>query len=404
MNNRLLRQIVVSLIVLLATYSQTTKANQNDELNLTNGASIDMNTGDQNKLLQVDESKDISQLLRSNVQHFWTWAKQIAPRQKQFENDFTSPTGIIMGDAHLGNMHPSIDSKTHIMTWKNIDLDDSGIGSFVLDFTHLVLSVKVISKELKIHDMVDAYIKGLNNQAYKLPKSIHKYMNISSEEYEKMRKTYVLNKTKQAKFILKKNAILNFDSSIAGIEKFALEKIIKKNLGEKYSILDLALISKDRGGSAGKKRIWALLQAENELHIFELKELDPSGLGFFQSQLPIEQNFVQNRNYFGYDEQDLPIVQFHNTYFILREKKITLFDVPYNPKTEDDANFLEDLAIWGSYNLGKWHTGQTNSLIYTQAINAKSTEFLVLIKELQKEYRKLVTETFNQNKQEYIRT
>jgi hypothetical protein len=82
----------------------------------------------------------------------------------------------------------------------------------------------------------------------------------------------------------------------------------------------------------------------------------------------------------------LPIVQFDNAKFIIREKKITLFDVPYDPKSKEDEKYLEDLAEWGSYNLGKWHAGQANSQAYTQAVNANSEVFLDLVKKLRKEY------------------
>lgn len=390
MKTKFLSKLLVISLLLTAVSSKSADVVKCSEVDLPKLDIQQIESREQNELQQVKDSKNLSQLLRSNAPHFWTWAKQRMNSLNSLERQLVSFSGIIMGDSHLGNMHPTLDPETGRMIWKNIDLDDSGVGSFAYDFLHFVLSVKVINKDLKIRDQLDAYKKGLNGENFEPPKSIRKLLDISAKEYEEMRSAYVTRKTETGKIKLKKGEVIKFDSKTAGITREDLEKIIKQNLGEKIEVLDLALLPKDRGGSAGKRRIWALLNIEGKQHIFEIKELDHSGLEYFDNQLEIEDNFIQNRNYFGYKEKDLPIVQFDNANFIIREKKITLFDVPYDPKTKEDEKFLEDLAAWGSYNLGKWHAGQANSQAYTQAVNANSEVFLDLVKKLRKEYLKIV--------------
>jgi hypothetical protein len=360
----------------------------------SNSFSVDefKKTLEQKELEQIKESNSISQLLRSNTHHFWTWALERQGTLVGFQKEIMSFTGTIMGDAHLGNMHPVKDINHNFLVWKNIDLDDSGVGSFAFDFLHLGLSIKSINKEIKTKEMTEAYLMGLKQQDFDAPKSIRKYMEISMADYEKMRQSYVDRKTKNNQITLKKDEILEFQSDTAGISKNELSKIIKNNFDEAVKVLDLVILKRDRGGSVNLRRIWALLEfADGSQHIFEIKELAISSLEYYQPQSEIEENFSHNREYFGYSEKDLKLIEFANTHFIMREKKITLFDVPYDQKNKDEEKFLDDLATWGSYNLGFWQAKQVNSPNYTNYLNDNRENFVDLIKSLRKEYLKVLT-------------
>lgn len=388
-------KIVLSLVLTTSLYTLSTYGLKCDEVELFDEANTNsLEIGkvvEKLELQQVSHSKNLSQLLRSNAPHFWSWAKSIKAKSDHFAKTIIGFNGIIMGDSHLGNMHPTMDTRLKKLIWKNVDLDDAGVGSYAFDFLHFVLSVKVVNKDIHVRDMVDSYIAGLNGKDFKPAKSIRKLTKLSNDEYEEIRIEYVKRKTKDGKIKLKPDEIVAFDAEKAGTTRDQLQKIIKSNFGEATEILDLAMILKLRGGSVGMRRIWALLLIDSKQHIYEIKELGESGLENYDGQEPLELNFAQNRTYFGYTEKELPLVDFGNSHFIIREKKLTLFDVPSKFEDKEDEAFLEDLGNWGSYLLGQWHSGQTNSQAYAVAINNNQDGFLLFIKQLRKDYLKILT-------------
>jgi hypothetical protein len=343
------------------------------------------------ELQQVSQSKNLSQLLRSNSSHFWNWAKTVRANSQSFAKSLIDFNGIIMGDSHLGNMHPTLDTRLKKLIWKNVDLDDAGTGSYAFDFLHFVLSVKVVSKEIHVSDMVDAYKDGLTSKEFKPKKTVQKLTAITAKEYEKMRQEYVERKTNNGKIKLKPDEIIAFNAETAGITRQHLQTIIKKQFGDKTETLDLAMIPKSRGGSAGLRRIWALLLIDGKQHIFEIKELGTSGLENYDIQDALTINFAKTRTYFDYTEKELGLVEFGGGSFVIREKKITLFDVPYKLESKEDEKFLEALGDWGAYLLGQWHSGQSNSQTYTTTIMNNQDGFLLFIKQLRKDYLKIVT-------------
>lgn len=361
-------------------------------------------------LEQVEKSKSLSQLIRSNAYHFWRWAKMKSnefqgsvKKKTEFIKKLISFEGIVMGDAHLGNIHKIFDYIKGKLKWKNIDLDDAGKGSYLFDFVHLVLSVKVVgSHNISTTDMVKAYTLGLKGKDMKVPDSIKEFTGLSSQEFEAKRAAYVKKKiTEDGKFKLSKE-LIEFDPKLIGAKsRTEVESVLKDNLGDSIIILDLALVVQERGGGTvsgenplaegevANKRIWALLEIEGKKHIYEIKENGEPGLNGYQKQENAIDNFNHSRDFFGYSDKELFLVKIGDTIYYVREKKITLFDVPYDQKNKKEIKFLRDLGNWGAYQLGLMHRENPNAAEYTELVTDNPELFIEVVKDLRKDYQKI---------------
>jgi Ser/Thr protein kinase RdoA (MazF antagonist) len=113
-------------------------------------------------LEQIDDSKDLSQLVRSNAPQYWRYMADRADlnclrRYLPFE-------GIVAGDPHMDNfgiLPLRTDTGARQMKYVNIDFDDAGRGPFVLDFIHYVITSKAVGGDVKIRHLQDTYLQGL---------------------------------------------------------------------------------------------------------------------------------------------------------------------------------------------------------------------------------------------------
>ena len=115
--------------------------------------------------LQVDDSKNISQLIRSNSNHYWNFMKKdadLSPLKKYLKFE-----GFVTGDPHLGNFAVMPVKKTNgkrDFAFLDIDFDDAGAAPLVLDFTRLMVALKAVSKDIKAEEIVQAYVSGLQGK------------------------------------------------------------------------------------------------------------------------------------------------------------------------------------------------------------------------------------------------
>ncbi len=387
-------------------------------------------------LQQLEKSRNLSQLFRSNASQFWSWVAWIQHPMKaqkdlrltskrrnhmfqtnksSFSREIIRFEGQIMGDAHLGNIHKVPDIKSKEMKTKNIDLDDGGIGPYFYDFFHFVLSLKVINnKDIKIKNLIQAYLSGLSGRPMKTPQSIEDKTNLAMKDYEILRRNYVERKTSNGKILLKDNEIIAFDPQLIKIDKSEIESTIQSHFGSDVKILDLVIIVKDRGGgmthqtsevpessnheteALTSRRFWMLLEIKGHQHIYEIKEKQESGLVNYKKQGDLFESFHLSREFFDYTEKELFLTSLGQSYFYIREKKLTLFDVPYKQKTEAEKQFLIDLGNWGAYHLGQWHAQNKNGAEYYNFIQKNEVDFKELLKHLKDEYLFILETSFDQ--------
>src|SRR5260370_42183965 len=135
---------------------------------------MEMNTEStrSNKFQQAADSKDLSQLVRSNTVHYWTTMKNDVDLSGL--KPYLGYEGMLAGDPHAGNFAVlplrAIDGSRK-MRYVNVDFDDAGRGPFVLDFIRFVIASKATDKEVKRRPQAEAYIKGLEGKALDPPKT-----------------------------------------------------------------------------------------------------------------------------------------------------------------------------------------------------------------------------------------
>ena len=93
---------------------------------------------------QVDVSKNLSQLIRSNTPHYWSYMKHRADLSGL--KHYLPFDGMLAGDPHTGNfsvfpLKPVGGSRQ--MRFVNVDFDDAGRGPFVLDVVRYLVAGEV---------------------------------------------------------------------------------------------------------------------------------------------------------------------------------------------------------------------------------------------------------------------
>ena len=347
------------------------------------GAISSATTSESGGFVQIDDSKNISQLIRSNSNHYWNFMKK--------EADLTSLKkyidfeGFVTGDPHLGNfavMPVTTNSGERKFAFLDIDFDDAGHAPFVLDFTRLMVALKAVSKDIKAEEMVQAYLSGLQGKTMDAPDEIAAGLATDVSEYE----------SKVQKYVEKRVINDHFDAEAAEVAVYS--GIIKASELEKFfpgqTILDIGLKKKDRGGSQDSLRLWILVGAKDGTRkIFELKEWDRSGTSYFEHQaLPLKwAESVYKTFRIGVDPSDYKLVNVGTAgLFWLRQKKVNVVKVDYNGKSSESQDYARRLGIYDCWYLGKIHGGQVGAKAYTAAIHKDVSAFKEAVKAVAKNY------------------
>jgi hypothetical protein len=330
----------------------------------------------------AEASESLSQLIRSNTGHYWSYVKGALP-------DYASYEGLVAGDPHMGNFSVipvTTKSGRRQLKFVDIDFDDAGRGPFSLDFVRLVVTVKAVDKDVKIKDLVQAYVDGLQGRSAKVPSRIADVLSMSLARYDSLDADYVDKKTSHGKFKLKAGELERYAGT------YRLDQIQALFPGVK--VLDLASRPAERGGSAAAVRIWVLTESPDGVQrISEIKGYRPTALSEYESQKDpgalvrdIQAVFWPGLDPSGYDltglEGDLVWV---------RPKKIPLIDIPYKLKSADDQVFVSDLALYDANILGRIHGAQ--SAAYVRAVTASQDDFRLAVKQLSHDYLDNVKQT-----------
>lgn len=155
---------------------------------------------------------------------------------------------------------------------------------------------------------------------------------------------------------------------------FALEKSI-----------DLGIRPVDRGRSAGELRIWALIE-RGDFHrrIMEFEQYAQAATAIYQPQPPFEQWLKEVRGVFSpLDTSEYELVKLaEDSWFWVREKRVSLIDVPYTSKKDRGIKFRDGLATYDANQLGLAHSGQTQAAAYCRAIKTDTKAFRRTVKEV----------------------
>jgi hypothetical protein len=346
-----------------------------------------------NQFDQIDDSKNLSQLIRSNAPHYWRYMKNQADLHGL--RHYLPFEGMLAGDPHMGNfgiLPLRTVGGARQMKFVDIDFDDAGRGPFVLDFIRCVISSKAASGLVKKRFLEDAYLKGLAGKDIKPPEKVKDLLQISVSDYDDMVARYADKESSTDGFLLKEGKIEPYNARIA---RSTIEALFVTE-----EVIDLAVRPRDRGGRIDELRIWILVEGQtSRRRIMELKQYVEPGTANYQPQPPIEQWLSEIRRAFwpGLDGSDYDLINLAGEgWFWLREKRVSLIDVPYSGETHDQIEFLDELATYDANQLGLAHGRQAQAEAYCAAIKTDTEAFHNATEEVEKTYLALAQKALDQ--------
>src|SRR5262245_15519814 len=97
---------------------------------------------------QADVSANLSQFIRSNASHYWSYLKsRVSTQYQEGLKPYIGFQGVLAGDPHMGNfsiipVRTNGVNRATELAYLNVDFDDAGEGPFVLDFIRYEVAVK----------------------------------------------------------------------------------------------------------------------------------------------------------------------------------------------------------------------------------------------------------------------
>lgn len=348
-------------------------------------------TSEEAEFGQVDGSKNVSQLIRSNAAHYWNYVA--SSKEDSGLRAYAGFKGVVAGDPHVGNFSVlplAGKDGVRVMREVNIDFDDAGIGSFAYDFARFVVTVKAIDKDVKILALLEAYIEGLQGREVAAPKIVTEALAMPIAMYDRLEHEYVDRKTKKGSFKLKEGELEAYSGSLSRSEIAALFPNEK--------VLDLATRPKERGGSAEAERIWVYTERPDGVQkIYELKGYMPTSMEKYASQAPALQLAPVVRSVFwaGVQDDNYRLIEAGSKkkLFWLRDKKVALFDIPYNMKNPANKQLLADYSLYVASKLGQAHGSQASGQKLLAEIQKNPDQFREAVKSLNKTYLQLALDT-----------
>lgn len=340
---------------------------------------------------QVADSKNLSQLIRSNTVHYWTAMKH------QIDLAGLKPylgyEGMLAGDPHAGNF-AALPLRTlggqRKMRYVNVDFDDCGRGPFVLDFIRFVIASKANHKEVKRRELEKAYHKGLAGREIDPPKKVRDLLAMPVADYDAMAAEYLGKRSTEKGFIFKPGEIKPYDAKISRIE---IERLFT---GDK--VIDLGIRPEVRGGSAGELRIWIIVEGQRSgRRLMELKQYDEPATAKYQSQPDPQQRLKEIRSAFWphLDGSDYDLIDLRGAgRFWIRQKRVALIDLPYSSEDKKQIDFLDELEIYDANQLGLAHGRQRGGPDYRASIEASPEAFHDTTEPVAKAYLAIAVKAF----------
>lgn len=342
----------------------------------------------------MDSSGSLSAFIRSNSPHYWGYMRDTADLSSL--EVYMKCVGVIAGDPHMGNFAPIpiTDKKGNTeMSFVNVDFDDAGIGPLALDFVRYLVTIKASFADIKKRDLENAYLAGLEGREFRPPNEIKEMLDMSVAAYKELADEYMRKRTDRNGFKFEVGEVEEYRGKIS---REAIEKLFR---GEK--VIDVAKRPKDIGGSANSLRLWILVEdRDDRRRIMELKEHQQPGLNYYQKQPPPQARVQKVREAFwpGLSADEYKLVEVGDAgFFWLREKKVSLVDVPYSSTKKDKLKFAEELAIYDANQLGLAHARGANVGAYIKAIKSEREVFHDALEAVVNQYLERASAAFKRN-------
>lgn len=343
---------------------------------------------------QVSDSKNLSQLIRSNAPEYWAYMKNHADLQPL--KPYLSFEGAVAGDPHLGNFGPipvMTNQGTREMRFVDIDFDDAGRAPFVLDFIRYVAAIKAQCKPMKSEDLQENYLLGLAGKTIPPPKQVKDFLDMKVSDYDKQAGQYCAKHCMDQGFKFKPGEIDHYDGKI---KRPAIEKLFP---GEE--VFALAKRVESRGGSSDEIRLWVLVGGpHSRQRIMELKQYAKPGTASYQEQPAVKEWLSEIRQAFwpGLTGVDYDLITIAGEgLFWIREKRVSLINVPYSSEKKHEVDFVMHLAAFDANLMGLAHGRQAQAAGYSAAIHRDTKEFHQAIKQVEKAYLESARQAFEKH-------
>lgn len=321
---------------------------------------------------QLSDSKNLSQVIRSNAPEYWAYMKHHADLGAL--EPYLKFEGTVAGDPHLGNFGPipvMTDAGSRVMKFLNIDFDDAGRAPFVLDYVRYLAAIKAQCKPMKSKVVQENYLLGLEGKTVAPPRKVQKFLAMKISAYDEQAGQYCKHHCLEQGFKFKAGEI---DPYKGTIKPAAISKLFP---GER--VLSVAKRVEARGGSSDDVRIWALVEGpQSRRRIMELKQYAAPGTSRYQPQPLAKKWLSEIRQAFWPDltgaDYDLVNVEGGGLFWI-REKRVSLINVPYTSKKKSDVEFVMGLAAYDANLLGIAHGRQEQGAAYFAAIHRDRAAF-----------------------------
>lgn len=340
---------------------------------------------------QVDSANNLSQLIRSNAPHYWGYMKSAADLRGL--KKYIGFEGVIAGDPHMGNFSviPVKVGTRRQMRFLNIDFDDAGRGPLVLDFARLVIAAKATGAEIKKRTLESAYLMGLQGKQVSPPAQVEEILDLNLSDYDGLVDDYIDGKTTGDKFKLKPGKLETYN---AGISRQVIAALFPG-----LTVLDLAMRPRERGGSTGL-RIWVLTKDDQGRRLIkELKQYQTPGVSYYERQLDPAKWIAEVRAVFwpGVDPSSYDLVNIPGAgLFWLRDKRVSLIDVPYSSEKDSKLQFLQELEVYDANILGLAHGSQPAGQQLRRAIEADPDAFHYALEPVVKAYLDVARKAYEQ--------
>jgi hypothetical protein len=332
---------------------------------------------------QADLSKNMSQLLSSNANHFWLYNRD--PRVLKDLANYVAAEGVISGDPHLGNV-TVIPVKTNQgkeqLRFLNVDFDDGGRGPFALEFARSVTMAKAASKDIKIKDLFESYLEGLNGRVMAMPKRIAQAENLGLQGYEALRTKYVAKKMIDGRFKYKEGEIEKWEGHPNRSEVAPFF--------QGSTVIEVAKRPMERGGSLEGLRLWVLLQdGAGVQRIIELKQYQETALSEYSPQADARERIESLHELYwqGLDPRAYDIAEIQGTRFWIREKKVEI--LTYKNKAEEDEGRIYLASL-----MGMTQAKQAAAAKYAAKISKDPERFKEAVKEYVHAYLEVAKDSF----------
>jgi hypothetical protein len=320
---------------------------------------------------QVEVSKNLSQLIRSNTPHYWTYMKHRADLSSL--KQYLPFEGIVSGDPHMGNF--SVLPLKQVggsrqMRYADIDFDDAGRGPFVLDIIRYLIAAKSIGGQIKKRPLELSYLAGIAGKELDPPKQVRSLLAMPVSDYDDMATRYVEKNSSKQGFVFREGKIERYNAKIA---RATIERLFPAE-----KVIDLAIRPEERGGSVDQLRIWVLVEHQKSRRIVELKQYGKPAIANYRAQPPVHEWLNEIRRTFwpgldgsAYDLVDLPGAGL----FWIREKHVSLIDLPYSSEKSSDIAWLDDIARYDANVLGLAHGRQAEAAHYRAVVEKDADAF-----------------------------